>query len=120
FDLRTHACRAVEDALDEGALGPGAHVFFGKAGLQRRDLSHRADLAPGLGRTAVDDARLVEMDVRLDQPAADEAPTRVVDLAHPCDPALDRDDLPAGTANTQRFSPPPIGEAGAPDDQIHP
>ena len=56
LDLGAHLRGAVEDALDEGTLGPGAHILFREAWLQGGHLLHRADRAPRFRRTAVDDA----------------------------------------------------------------
>ncbi len=59
------------------------------------------------------------MDMRLDQTATGEASARVIDLARPRQAALDGDDLAAGDSDIQRLFPPPIGEAGVTNDQIH-
>ena len=67
LDLRAHAGGAVHDALLEGALGARAHVLDRHVFLERRDALDRAERAALLRRAAVDDARLVEMDVGLDQ-----------------------------------------------------
>jgi hypothetical protein len=66
LQLGAHPRRAVQNAIDERALGSEPHILDRKARLHRRDLSHRADLAPDFRRTAVDDPGFVEMDMRLD------------------------------------------------------
>src|SRR5262245_65487908 len=48
------------------------HVLDGHVRLQRRDALHRAERASLLRGAAVDDARLVEMDMGLDEARADE------------------------------------------------
>src|SRR5215471_20849819 len=112
FDLGAHPRGAVEDALHEGALGSDAHILFREAGLQGRDLPHRADLAPGFWRTAVDDARLVEMDVRLDQASTGKASSRVVGFRCTRQPSLNRDDPASDNADIERLSQQPIDKAG--------
>ena len=70
LDMRAHARRAVLDASFERLAGALEDVLDRHGVLDVRDPLHRVVDAAGLGRAAVDDARLVEMDVRLDQPAA--------------------------------------------------
>ena len=119
FDLSAHARRAIEDAFDERALCSAPYVLHHKAGLHRRDLSHWTDVASGLRRTAVDDARLVEMDVRLDQSAADEAPSGVIGFARLRQAGLDGNDLAAGDTDIDRLLARTVGEAGIRDHEIH-
>jgi len=69
--------------------------------------------------TCLDDARLVEMDVRLDQTGTDEPPARIVGFGGVGQSAFDRDDLAAGNAEVQGLSDRPIGEAGITNDQVH-
>src|SRR5262249_58405444 len=78
LDLRAHAGGAVQDALLERARGAHARVLDRERLLQRRDALDRVDLAHLLGRAALDDARLVEVNMGLDQAGADEAAGRVV------------------------------------------
>src|SRR5262249_44453744 len=91
LDLRAHARGAVLDALFERTCGARAHVLDRHVLLDRRDAFDRAELAALLRRTAVDDARLVEMDVRLDQSGASEPRVGVIDLAVSGEGPLDRD-----------------------------
>ena len=81
FELRAHPRRAVDDAFGQRRLGAAANVLDGKILFQRRDHLHRVDLAPVRRRNAVDDAGLVEMDMRLDQPGADQPPAGIVSFA---------------------------------------
>ena len=71
-----------------------------------------------LRRAAVDDARLVEMDVRLDQARAGETALRIVDRRIGRDGALDRHDAPVRDADVERLLRP-VGEPRIADDQIH-
>jgi hypothetical protein len=59
------------------------------------------------------------MDVRLDQPATDEAPTGIIGLARFRQTALDRNDFAAGNTDIQRRLCGPIGKVGVTNDQIH-
>ena len=103
LDLRAHPRRAVEDALGKRTFCPGAHILDGKAAFQRRNLFHRAYLAPSFGRRAVDDAGFVEMDVRLDQPAAGHPAAGIVNFRLRRQTLLDRDNL--ATRNTDIHRP---------------
>ena len=119
LDLGAHARRPVEDALGQGALGAGAHILHREARLQRRDLSHRVDQAGRLGRRPIEDPRLVEMDVRLDQPGTGEAPAGGIGFGFAGKALLDRDDLAASHADVDRPCRRIIGEPGILHDQIH-
>jgi len=119
LDLGAHTRSAVKDALDQSMLGPASHVIDRKARLQRRDLPHRADVASGFGRTAIDDAGLVEMDVRLDQPAAGEPPARIIDFSGLCQAGLDGDNLAASDTDIDGLRGRPVRQTGIAQDQIH-
>jgi hypothetical protein len=71
FDLRAHARGTVQDAFLERARGAHARILDRERPLQRRDPLDRVDLARLLGRAALDDARLVEVDMGLDQAVLD-------------------------------------------------
>ena len=62
------------DALLERALGAHAHVLDRHAGLGQGDALDQAQVAPLLRRAALDDARLVEMDVVSIRPGQAKAP----------------------------------------------
>src|SRR6185503_9994939 len=67
LDLRAHARRAVQDAVLERARGARADVLDRHALLERRHAQDRAQGAALLRRAALDDARLVQVDVGLDE-----------------------------------------------------
>src|SRR5262245_3731594 len=110
LDLRTHPSRAVLDALLDRTLGPRAHILDGHARLQRRHALHRAELATLLRRAALDDARLVEMDVCLDQAGANQVAFGVIDLGLGRKSGLDGDDAAALDADIQWSIRGTIGE----------
>ena len=58
---------------------------------------------PGVARSAVDDARVVEMDVRLDQAGTGKAPSRVVGFRCTRQPSLNRDDPASDNADIERL-----------------
>ena len=76
-----------------------------------------AERAPVLWRAAVDDARLVEMDVRLDQAGTAQAPARVM-LGSVSDKlVLDRRDTPIRDADVHRLARA-VGEPRVADDEV--
>ena len=119
LDLRAHAGGAVLDAVLERVRGARAHILNRHALLQRRDALDRAELAALLRRAAVDDARLVEMDVRLDQARADEVPPGVIDLRLGGQAALDRGDAALRDADIHGSVRGTIGEPRVADDEVH-
>jgi len=78
LDLRAHAGRPVQDAFFQRVGGARVDVLDRPGLLHRRDALDRIDLARLLGRASLDDARLIEMDVGLDQSAAAEASLGIV------------------------------------------
>ena len=107
------------DALLERALGARAYVLDRHALLQRRNTLDRAQLAALLGHAALDDARLVEMDVDLDQSGTGEVSAGVVNLGLGGEPALDGDDAALLNADIQRSVGEAIGQARVADDEVH-
>ena len=102
LDLRSHAGRAMLDAFLEGARRPRTHVLDRHALLQGRDALDRAELAALLRRAAVDDARLVEVDVGFDQAGTGEMSLGIIDIGVGGKSALDRDDATAFDTDIQR------------------
>ena len=76
--MRPHAGGAVLDAILQRLLGARMHVLDRHRVLDVGYALHRVVIAAVLARAAIDDARLVEMDVCLDQTAAAEAAAGVV------------------------------------------
>ena len=119
LDMRAHARRAEEDAFFERAPGALVHVLDREALLDRGDARHGLCIAPALGRAAVDDARLVEMDVGLDKAGAEEPPGRVVILGRGRKAAFDGGDAPLLDADVDGAALGIIDEDGVSDDEIH-
>jgi hypothetical protein len=119
LDLGAHPRRSVEDALFESVRGAVADVGDAKVLFDRGDLPHRIDPAARLGRQAIDEPRLVEMDVGLDQPGAGEPPLGVPAVAPFGQSQADCGDLALGDADVDRFRVRPVGESCIADDQIH-
>ena len=92
LDMRAHARRAVLDAVLQRLARARVHVLDRHGVLDRRHALHGVRVAVGLRRAAVDDARLVEMDVRLDQAAAAQAAFGVVRRRIADEVRLDRRD----------------------------
>ena len=69
--------RAVENALLQRRGGPGVHVLDGEPGLDRGHPLHVVAGAPRGGCATVHDARLVEVDVGLDEAGRDQLPAEV-------------------------------------------
>src|SRR5262245_37714147 len=119
LDLRAHARRSVLDALLQRSLGARANVVDRHALLQRRDALDGAQLAAFLRRAAIDDARLVEMDMRLDQTGTGEVAPGIIDLGIGGDAALDRDDATLLHADIQWSVGGTIEQAYVANDEIH-
>src|SRR5262249_2845575 len=119
LDLRAHAGGAVLDAFFERARRPCAYVLDGHALLQRGDALHGTELAALLRRTAVDDARLVEVDMGFDQAGTDEMPLGVVDLGVSGEAAGDGDDAPALDADVERPFRQAVRQERVADNKIH-
>ena len=119
LDMGAHPRRAVRDRVFEGTAGALMHVLDRDSMLDRGDPRHRLGIAPLFRRAAVDDPRLVEMDMGLDESGADQPSGGVVGLAlgrqigSDCrDPAVldpDIDEARRGGA----------GDSGVAQDQIH-
>src|SRR5262249_8764116 len=119
LDLRAHAGGAVDDAALQRLLRPPPDVLDRHVLLERRDALHRAQPGPLLRRAAVDDARLVEMDMALDQARAGKAPARVVALRVGVQPALDGDDAALVDADVERAVGDAVGQQRVADDEVH-
>ena len=72
LDMRAHPRRAVRDGAFERLAGALVHILDRESMLDRGDPRDRTGVAPLFRRAAVDDPRLVEMDVGLDKPGADQ------------------------------------------------
>ena len=118
LDLRAHPRRAMQDALLEGRGGPRTHILDRHERLQRRYALHRAQGAAFLRHATVDDARLVEMDVRLDQARTGERAARIMDRRVGGDRRLDRHDAPIRDADVARLVRP-VEQPRIADDQVH-
>ena len=97
--------------------GACTHVLDRHVLLQRRHALHRAERSARLRCAALNDARLVEVDVRLDQAGTGEAAARVVNLRIRRDRMLDRHDAAVRDADVMR--PVAVGQARIADDEIH-
>jgi len=77
--VRANARRALLDAVLERLLRTRINIFHREGRLHRLNAPHMIRRTPTrFRRTAVDDARLIEMDVGLDQSAAAEASLGIV------------------------------------------
>src|SRR5262249_2050475 len=118
LDLRAHARRAVLDALLQRPRRTRVNVLDGPRLLHRRNALDRIDLARLFGRTAVDDARLVEMDVRLDQSGANEPPAVLVFPSWRPELRRDPRDAPILDPDVDNLFGPGV-QAHVADDEIH-
>jgi len=75
--MRAHPRGTMLDALLQRATGAFVHILHCEGRLHRRDPLHGSRLPSSLRRAAVDDVRLVEVDMRLDQTATHQASARV-------------------------------------------
>ena len=73
-----HARRAMRDAVLQRLACAGVNVLYRECLLGGGDTLDGVRAALDLGRAAIDDARLVEMNMRLDQPAAAQASRGVI------------------------------------------
>jgi hypothetical protein len=105
FDLGAHPCRAIENALSEGALGPVAHILGGELLLQRRHLLHWADLATPLMRTR--SMMRICRDGCAFRSDRQQAFARIISFRGDRQTLLDRNDLPAGDANVHQLTRKP-------------
>ena len=92
LDMRAHARRAVLDAALQRLARAPRDVLDRHGVLHVGHALHRVVVAAVLRRAAIDDARLVEMDMRLDQPAAAQATRGVVGRRIADEVRLDRRD----------------------------
>src|SRR5262249_53675905 len=95
-----------------------AHVRDAHVLLQRRHALDRAECRARLRRAALDDARLVEMNVRLDQAGTGEASAGIMHRRIGRDVRLDRDDAAGGDADVVRRALA-VGEPRIADDEVH-
>src|SRR5437588_10739053 len=100
-------------------LGPLIDILNGPSGLQRRTHRDRVDPPPFRQGATVGDARLVEMNMRLDEPGADEPPGGVIAFAIRRKRAADRGDAAILDSDIEEALIEPINETGISDDQIH-
>jgi hypothetical protein len=114
LDVGAHARGPERDAVLQRLLGPSVDVLDGERVLHLRHALHRHRLPPGFRRAAVDDARLVEMNVRLDEPARGEAAAGVVGGTVGRDLGLDGGDPALLEADVDAA----IADAGIPDDLV--
>jgi hypothetical protein len=120
FDLGAHAGGAVQDAFLKGALGAHSGVFDRHAVLDRRDALDRAQRALVLRRAAVDDPRLVQVDVRFDQTGTGEAAPGVEGFGRCGQLRPDCGDAPVLDADVhRRMVCSETCETCVSDDQIH-
>ena len=106
FGVRTDARRAMFDAAFERLLCPRVDVLHRECGFHGLHAAHMVRLAAARLRGAtVDDPRLVEMDVGLDQACAAKTSLGIVRGRIGLDPRLDRlDRPPAKPMSTRRPS----------------
>ena len=116
--LRAHARGAVLDAFFQRRRRARVHVLDRHGLLDRRDAEHRAELGALLRRAAVDDARLVEMDVALDQAGTGQQALGVVDRRVGGDIAPDGGDAAVCNADVERLAGAVIKPRVA-DDEVH-
>ena len=97
-----HVGDAVENALLQGFGGPCVHVLHREPGLDRGYALHVVAGASGGRRASSDDARLVEVDVRLDEAGRDETVLQIERVGFGPDRRLDGGDSPAGDPDIHR------------------
>src|SRR4029077_6431958 len=107
-----------QDALLQRCGRAGADVLNRHGRLQRRDALYRAETCARLRRAAVDDARLVEVDVGFDQARTGEAALRVIRVGLRRDRLRDRHDAPVRDADIVRRAAP-IRQPRIADDEVH-
>src|SRR5882724_2493412 len=119
LNLSSHASRAVKNALSERTLSACPHVFDREGFLQRSNALDGADVPANFGRTAIDDARLVQVDVALDESGATQTSLGIKTLCISRYPPLDCDDPAMLHANVEKSLEGAIGETYVADDQVH-
>ena len=120
LDVGAHVGRAVHQAALQGVARARVHVLHREAGLHRRDALHVVALAALRRRAAIDDARLVEVDVGLDQAGRKKASAGLDTLGVGVDArGLHDGDAPTGDADVlHRRAGRRAGDAGFVDDEI--
>ncbi len=119
FELSAHMRRAVEDRLLQRAAGATVDVLRREAALRLRDLRNRLVEIALFGAAAVEDRRLVEMDMRLDKAGRDETATEFDDRRIGGERRLDSHDLAAADADIDRRPAETSGNPSGPQDHIH-
>ncbi len=117
--MRPHPRRAVQNALLQRLAGAAADVLHGEELLHRRDPLHLVRLAPDLRRAAVDDPRLVEMDVSLDEAGAGEPTAGFENLGIGRETASNGGDAAALDADIDRLLSRLPAEAHIANDEVH-
>ncbi len=102
LDMGAHMGDAVDQQGFQRGFGARVDVLDGEAGLDRRDPLHVVAAAVGRRRAAVQNARLVEMDMGFDQPGRDQAALGVEFLAVGRQPRLDGGDTAVGDGDIAR------------------
>jgi hypothetical protein len=118
LDMCAHARHALRDRHVERAAGAGRDVLDGELALHRRSALHRIGHALGFGRGTVENVRLVEVNVRLDETRDDEPAAGVDHLDRSVELGRDHGDLSVGNADVDhaRF----IGrEPRIAEDELH-
>jgi hypothetical protein len=117
--IGAHARGAVQDRLLQRPFRPRPHILDGESGLQRPDAFHRGDVATLFPTAALDDARLVEMDMRLNQPGTGEAAAGIEALARGAEPRRDGGNAPAGNADIDRLLFRRVAQPCVANNEIH-
>ena len=102
LDVRAHMRRAVDDRLLEDRTAAREHVVVAELPLDLRHFGNRLLERATLGLAAVEDARLVEMEVRLDETGHDEVSTKVDLGGRRGEPRRQRRHLAVGDADVER------------------
>ena len=101
LEMRAHVHRAVRDAALQRAFGARVDVLGGEVLLRLGDFADRLFEVALLGLAAVEDVRLVEMDVRLDERRRDEPAAEIHRAAFCGELRLDRRDPAAIDADVE-------------------
>src|SRR5262249_12779962 len=117
--LGAHVRGAVEDAALQRPLGARIDILGRERSFRLRHLADRFLEVALLGLAAVEDAGLVEMDVRLDEAGRHHPPAESKLASFGCKWRLDGGDAGLVDAEVDRRATGPTDNARAAQDQIH-
>ena len=119
FDVGPHPHRAMSDAAFQGALAAPINVLDREVAFGGRGFTDGFGDRALFDAAAVEDAGLVEMNMRLDQTGAGQTSAGVEGFSSIRQSPFDGCDLAVGDANIERPFAQPVRDPSTANNQIH-